>query len=269
MKIVDLTGMRFAKLVVLKKSQEKGARNQIKWDCICDCGKPRTMDGGTLKDYKSLRCCPTMIAEKPIAIRHGMSKSRLYRIYRHMINRCKNSKVESYYLYGGRGISVCDEWQKFEPFRDWALSNGYKENLSIDRIDNELGYFPGNCKWSTNFEQAQNKRNTVLNFDTVRKIRELRASGVKNKVLAEMFGVTRTTISDVFYNKVWVEGDLKRFSGDMTVYFTHEGETKCATEWAKDPRIKPSYGTLIRRKRAGMSDFDALFSKRKTHNSGD
>lgn len=269
MKFIDLTGQRFAKLVVISKSYERGNRGQIKWDCLCDCGKKRIIEGGALKGIKSILCCAKQIEISPKKIKHGMSKSRLYRIYRHMINRCKNVKVESYPLYGGRGITVCNEWGKFEPFRDWALENGYQEDLSIDRKDNDLGYFPENCQWSTVLDQARNKRKIVLDLEKVRKIRELTASGVRNKVLAAMFNVTRTTISDVIYNKVWVENGEQRTSGDKTFYLSHDGVTKCASDWAKDPNVKPTYGTLIRRKRAGMSDYDALFSKRKTHNKGD
>lgn len=91
------------------------------------------------------------------------SKTRLYNIWVNMRQRCSNPNWTDYHLYGGRGISVCSEWDKsFDVFKKWAINNSYKHNLSIDRIDNEKGYFPENCKWSTPKEQARNRRNSRI-----------------------------------------------------------------------------------------------------------
>lgn len=89
--------------------------------------------------------------------KHGMTHTRLYQCWAYMKNRCTNPNNRFYHRYGGRGIKVCDEWLDFIPFMKWAFENGYHENLTIDRIDNDGDYCPENCKWSTQKEQAINK----------------------------------------------------------------------------------------------------------------
>ena len=118
---------------------------------------------------------------------HSKSKKRLYRTYHHMKERCYSPKAKGYVDYGGRGISICDEWlSDFESFYDWAVSHGYSDELSIDRIDVNGNYEPSNCRWATNTEQERNKRHT----------RKLTFQG-KTKPLAEwseIYGLSASTI---------------------------------------------------------------------------
>lgn len=92
-------------------------------------------------------------------LKHGMRHTRLYNIWRSMRQRCSNPNCINYHNYGGKGIKVCDEWNKFEIFYEWAMANGYTEELTIDRIDVNGNYEPSNCKWSSYKEQANNKTN--------------------------------------------------------------------------------------------------------------
>ncbi len=94
--------------------------------------------------------------------RHLESKSRLYDIWINMKSRCNNKKSASYVHYGKKNILICEEWEKYTNFKKWALSNGYKQNLTIDRIDNNKDYCPENCKWSTYYEQNRNKTNSII-----------------------------------------------------------------------------------------------------------
>jgi hypothetical protein len=94
------------------------------------------------------------MARKP---KHGMSKTRIYQCWADMKTRCTNSSNPYFHRYGGRGIGFCEEWRSFEPFYAWAMSHGYAPDLTLERIDNDKGYSPENCKWATQHEQSMNK----------------------------------------------------------------------------------------------------------------
>lgn len=162
----DLTGQKFNYLTVLKLDHKKrycykGLSQGFHyfWLCKCDCGNKVVVDGTHLKNGHSKSCgCYKAKRTSETHTTHGLSNSRINRIYRKMKGRCYNSNNPKYYCYGARGITICDEWKNdFKAFYDWSIQNGYKDNLSIDRIDVNGNYEPSNCRWATNLQQANNK----------------------------------------------------------------------------------------------------------------
>lgn len=165
-KLIDLTGQRFGRLTVLHRVLPNKDGPAV-WRCHCDCGKETDVVSSSLKNGHTKSCgCIRAESIKSIATIHGKRQTRLYRIWLSMKNRCNNPNYHHYDRYGGRGIVVCDKWQSnFQAFWEWAMANGYQDDLSIDRIDNDKGYSPDNCRWATAKEQANNlSSNRMIHF---------------------------------------------------------------------------------------------------------
>ena len=137
--------------------------------------------------------------------KHGGTGSRLYNIWDTMKQRILNPNNKRYKYYGGRGITICDEWLEFIPFRDWSLNNGYVDNLQIHR-ENDGNYTPKNCKWVTSEDNNRHRRNNVIeNIEQANEIRWLYNTGDHTQQeIAEMFNVNFRTISDIINNKSWI-----------------------------------------------------------------
>lgn len=158
-----MTGRRFGRLVVIKRS-ENAKSGKAKWLCKCDCGKVVITHSHLLRNGQTRSCgCLQKEIVSKCNTRHKKCDEKLYRIWNDIKQRTSNKNNPRYESYGARGITICAEWKDdFIAFRTWALSNGYQEGLSIDRIDNEKGYFPDNCRWATSYQQANNKRSNHL-----------------------------------------------------------------------------------------------------------
>ncbi len=155
-KCKDLTGLRYGRFTVVRRV-ENSKSGCSRWLCRCDCGEERVHTAGAL-NYGEIQSCGCLGKESRLRsnTRHGGSKTKLYRVWHSMKDRCSLETCSAFKHYGGRGISVCEEWKDYQVFHDWAMSSGYKEGLSIDRIDVNGNYEPSNCRWVSKDVQANN-----------------------------------------------------------------------------------------------------------------
>lgn len=190
-KHAKLLGKKFGRLTVVKKLDSRNYH--VHWLCECVCGNFAEVSTGRLNAGQT-KSCGCLQKERAAEAKktHGLyfdengKRSKLYRVWGHMNERCSSPTSNAYEDYGGRGIRVCKEWKDYKTFHEWAISNGYKEGLSIERVDNDGNYEPSNCKWIPISKQASNRRN----------IRYLTLNGRERSLLewSEEFGLDPSNV---------------------------------------------------------------------------
>ena len=160
----DLRNMRFGKLLVLEPIK-KSYETKYHWLCVCDCGKEKIIMSSNLIRGISTTCGCGKIKIGEVTTKHGMTNTRMFKIWSGIRKRCTNQKCESYKHYGGRGIKISEKWNNFIDFYN-DMKEGYADDLSLDRIDHNGNYEPGNCRWATSKTQNRNRRNNnVITFN--------------------------------------------------------------------------------------------------------
>lgn len=192
-KMIDLTGKTFGKLFVIEYIGKISGAN--KWLCRCECGSLKAISGHSLRAGTTISCgCERKKRATASNTKHGQANTRLYQVWHKMKQRCDNPNVKQYKNYGGRGISYCAEWGEFSVFYEWAKTK-YKPGLTIERVDVDKNYSPDNCRFATNTEQQNNRRNN--HFITYK--------GQK-KTIAEwsiISGIDRRTIASRIDTRGW------------------------------------------------------------------
>lgn len=167
MKLENLTGQRFGRLIVIKQGKSTWKSNRTSWDCACNCGNKINVASKNLKNGRTQSCgCLMRDSARERgrkSIKHGMEGTKPYKLWGCIKARCYNPNNPSYRNYGARGISMCEEWRNdFKMFYDWVIANGYGDGLQIDRIDKNGNYEPNNCRFITCKENQRNRRDNIL-----------------------------------------------------------------------------------------------------------
>jgi hypothetical protein len=249
---IDLTGKRFGKLTALY-SVSNGKRRM--WYCKCDCGefKEKPVSTHDLKTSK-VRSCGCLKVNFT-TLTHSKSNTKLYYVWASMKQRCFNKNNASYHNYGGRGIVVCDDWLNFEPFYEWAMANGYKEGLTIERKDVNSNYESDNCTWIPKSEQALNTRanlQIIYKGETKSLSEWTNELNLDYRVTYDRLVVLRWDIKSAFETPLW---------NSYARLISYNGKTQNVAEWARE--LGATYSSLYKSLSRGNS-LEEYLLKRQT-----
>ena len=205
----DLTGQIFGKVTVLGRAAANPKRRGAYWHTRCACGVEKVQRGDLVqKAVMCMKCAGKKNGDRwrgktrPCLTKHGSVETRLYGIWHGMKTRAKGTGNQ-YQRVKYKHVDLFNEWLDFVPFKEWAMTNGYTDVLTIDRIDNAKGYHPDNCKWATHAEQSQNRTVCKFNAESVIEIRKLYTDGKTLTELARKFDSDASTILKIVSGKTW------------------------------------------------------------------
>lgn len=249
---IDLVGQRFERLLVLFESERRGAHRY--WFCQCDCGNEKVVRHGHLLSGRTRSCgclCTIGLGRRQHGNPYLGPKTHTYKIWSGLIKRCYDAKAENFHLYGGRGITVCERWHSFEAFLTDMGERPSKE-LTIERLDNERGYEPGNCAWRTKKDQANNRRSSrIIEWNGERRTLQQ---------WAEATGISSSAISSRIDGLGWTVQQALTTPGRTYEkrFIEFRGERRTIEGWATHLGIHPA--TLRGRLRRGLTAEEALTS---------
>ncbi len=202
-KLDDLVGQKFGRWTVLSPSRVRTKDRQKLVICRCECGTKRRVKMASLRNHSSLSC-GCLARERSVlkGTTHGMTNSITYRSWASMKSRCHWDKSENYHLYGGKGISVCPQWLRFEGFLA-DMGERPSKNHSLDRIDSDKNYEPGNCRWATKREQALNCSRVKLSFEGAVEIAVAKLMGESDRKLGARYGMAHSTAREILTGRRW------------------------------------------------------------------
>ena len=255
---VEMIGRRFGKLTVLALSEERGGRGQLKFLCLCDCGRTKVVFGESLRRFKTTSCgCEQRKIASKVNRTHGGSKERLYRVWQGMKERCENENNLEYKNYGGRGIKICEEWHDYAKFKEFMLSKGYDPTApygqcTIERINVNGNYEPSNCTVISAAMQAFNRTDN----------RKLTFQGKTQTVVewSEEIGIPACTI----YNRIHrgaTDEEALSIPLRRTRQYTVGDETHTCKEWAEI--LQMPWSTLRGKVRESGKSMEQIVEERR------